>query len=571
MENKRILKVNNLNIIQKKNYVKDLLFTQNLNDALSSILEYEQKDLKLINILLDVINEDLIQKKLMDDLNIKSKCKIKNVIISKIIETLQFQNNDEILELFFKSLTKEELKSIAQYEYSNKTNASNSTVFNKYCFKYKNDFVVNTDFNKTEVLSIDNPKDKTPKSKNIVFKWIVIILGFIVLVFVFLGWKKINEYNGLVMTGIFLDDMNLGKSNYNDLEKIIFKEKKKIENGVITIVSPNGNHEFTYKELGITVNDKDVLEDIKTYNNSLGIIEKLVMIGSKRKHKIFNLKGEFTDTVIDNFMVVLKEKLNTEVRNDGILVNENHEVYYDEGADGFVLNEEKTKQNVLLQIKSLKRKSKVKAEGKVILREVKNKHLSSINKRLSSYTTTFLNAGNRGHNIVLATSRLNGKVLMPNDVFSYLEAVGPYGAANGYLPAPIYLNSEVKTANGGGVCQLTTTLYNAQLIAGLNTVYRTNHTFAPNYVPAGLDATVYSTTVDYKFKNQYEYPIYISAYVDKDKLTVELWSNDKAMNGKTYKPYAYYSNGGYVAYLKVYEEDKLIEQRFLSKSYYKKH
>ena len=115
MKNKRILKVNDLNIIQKKNYVKNLLITKNLNDALSSILEYEQKDLKLINILLDVINEDLIQKKLMDDINIKSKYKIKNVIISKIIEILQFQNKDEILGLFFRSLTKEELKSIAQY------------------------------------------------------------------------------------------------------------------------------------------------------------------------------------------------------------------------------------------------------------------------------------------------------------------------------------------------------------------------------------------------------------------------------------------------------------------------
>ena len=140
-------------------------------------------------------------------------------------------------------------------------------------------------------------------------------------------------------------------------------------------------------------------------------------------------------------------------------------------------------------------------EGTVIPNEIKHEKLSSINKKISSYTTYFVNAGNRGHNINLASRRLNDTILMPGETFSYLKVVGPYGASNGYLPAPIYLNGDTATANGGGVCQLASTLYNAQLRAGLETVSRRGHTFAPNYVPKGLDATVYSTTTDYKFKN----------------------------------------------------------------------
>ena len=220
---------------------------------------------------------------------------------------------------------------------------------------------------------------------------------------------------------------------------------------------------------------------------------------------------------------------------------------------------------------NLKEEVKIEAEGSVIPNEVKYESLSSINKKISTYTTYFANAGNRGHNISLASKRLNNTIIMPGETFSYLKVVGPYGASNGYLPAPIYLNGESATANGGGVCQLASTLYMAQLKAGLQTVSRRNHTFAPNYVPKGLDATVYSTTTDYKFKNNYDYPFYIVSYVNGNYLTVDIWSNENALEGKTYEPYSVYSNGGYLAYLKTIKDGKVIETKYLDKSVYKTH
>ena len=201
--------------------------------------------------------------------------------------------------------------------------------------------------------------------------------------------------------------------------------------------------------------------------------------------------------------------------------------------------------------------------------EDKNKELASINTKIASYTTTFENVGNRGHNIVLAASKLNGSVLKKDDEFSYLKVVGPYSAKNGYLPAPAYVNKVLTTANGGGVCQLATTLYNAQLRANLEIVYRINHSYAPAYVPKGLDATVSSTTTDYKFKNQYDYPVYIASYVTGEKLTVDIWSSDKTLGNKTYEPYSYFSNGGYVSYLKEFENGKYVSQKYLNTSYYK--
>jgi len=192
--------------------------------------------------------------------------------------------------------------------------------------------------------------------------------------------------------------------------------------------------------------------------------------------------------------------------------------------------------------------------------EIKYESLASINKKVSTYTTYFANAGNRGHNINLASSRLNNTILMPGETFSYLKVVGPYGASNGYLPAPIYLNGDTATANGGGVCQLASTLYNAQLRAGLVTVSRRGHTFAPTYVPKGLDATVYSTTTDF-----------IVSYVKGNYLTVDIWTNENALGGKTYEPYSVASNGGWLAYLKTIEDGKVIENKYLDRSVYKVH
>ena len=270
-------------------------------------------------------------------------------------------------------------------------------------------------------------------------------------------------------------------------------------------------------------------------------------------------------------MDLLQQRLNTVARNDGIVIDDNHNVYYDKGTNGFTLDIINTKEKVKTVLSNITKNSIIKAEGMVVENDVKYASLSSVNKKVSSYTTYFLNAGNRGHNISLASKRLNGTVLMPGDVFSYLKVVGPYGASNGYLPAPIYLNGDTATANGGGVCQLASTTYMAQLKAGLQTVSRRGHTFAPNYVPKGLDATVYSTTTDYKFKNNYDYPIYIVSYVNGNYLTVDIWTNENALGGKTFEPYSVASNGGYLAYLRTIKDGKVIETKYLDRSVYKAH
>ncbi len=576
---------NNPNIMalddnQKVNYVKSLLFNRDINDALDTIIKVEKKDLKLIKIILDVLNEELLINRIKEQCNLSDKTSVKLFVYSRIIAMLSFYNKSVILNNFFKQLSNEELKQVAAYEYQNKTDVSfNSKIFNKYCLKYKNEALNSFGVDEEEILMLDEEKEKynsllkkkDNKKRNFIILFIlltIIVVSF--LLFKFYDYNKlINKYNGLIYPGIYLNDIDLSGEKVSNLDKIIEKEKSRIENGSIIVTNENGNYKFTYKEIGILANDTGIKEKIKKYNDSLSFFKKVKMIREKKKVKTFYLKSSSSDKVVDNFVKLLEEKLNINPRNDGIVIDDNHNVYYDKGINGFTLDKEKTKIRIKEALANLREKTVIEAVGTTIKNEAKNENLSSINKKVSSYTTYFANYGNRGHNINLASTKLNGTVIMPGEEFSYLKIVGPYGASNGYLPAPIYLNGDNATANGGGVCQLASTLYMAQLKSGLQTISRRNHTFAPSYVPKGLDATVYSTTTDYKFKNNYDYPIYIVSYVKGNYLTVDIWTNENALGGKTFEPYSVYSNGGYLAYLKIIENGKVIETKYLGKSVYK--
>ncbi len=125
-----------------------------------------------------------------------------------------------------------------------------------------------------------------------------------------------------------------------------------------------------------------------------------------------------------------------------------------------------------------------------------------------TYKTTY-SAGdvNRNTNIELAARTVNGTILMPGETFSYNGILGDTTADKGYKPGGAYLNGEVVQSYGGGICQVSSTIYNAVLYANLQVDERYNHSFLSGYVPAGLDATVSYGSKDFKFTNNRKFPI----------------------------------------------------------------
>ncbi len=129
---------------------------------------------------------------------------------------------------------------------------------------------------------------------------------------------------------------------------------------------------------------------------------------------------------------------------------------------------------------------------------------------MGSWTSSF-SASNvpRSSNVRLTASRIDGTVLMPGEVFSYDNAIGKRTASNGYKVAGVYVGNKVEEGIGGGICQTSSTLYSAVLYSNLEIVTRTSHSLPVSYMPAGQDATIAEGYIDFKFKNNTEYPIKI--------------------------------------------------------------
>lgn len=143
--------------------------------------------------------------------------------------------------------------------------------------------------------------------------------------------------------------------------------------------------------------------------------------------------------------------------------------------------------------------------------------------------TTYYGTGdvNRNTNISLAAQSINSVIVMPGEVFSYNDLIGECSTKTGYKAATIYLNGELSTGIGGGICQVSTTLYNAVLRANLEIVQRRNHSLGVTYVPAGHDAMVSIGSSDFKFKNNRDYPVKVVAYTGAGNVTCQIYGLKK--------------------------------------------
>jgi len=142
---------------------------------------------------------------------------------------------------------------------------------------------------------------------------------------------------------------------------------------------------------------------------------------------------------------------------------------------------------------------------------------------LGSWSTKYVNNPDRTTNLRLAANKIDGTVIMPGEIFSYNKVVGKRTIAAGYKEAAIYQDGEVVDGLGGGICQISTTLYNAAIDAGMLIEERRNHMFVPTYASAGTDATVVWGSTDFKFENRRAYPIKIEAAVNNGTARIKIY------------------------------------------------
>lgn len=162
------------------------------------------------------------------------------------------------------------------------------------------------------------------------------------------------------------------------------------------------------------------------------------------------------------------------------------------------------------------KKKAVKVENK------KTQQQAASGAVLGTYTTYYDAKIPRANNVVLAASRINGVVVKPGESFSFSKTILPRTAENGYVNAPIIVNKKYTNGIGGGVCQVSSTLYAAMVSASLPATERHAHSLPSHYIPEGLDATIAGNSKDLKFTNTFKHSIVINASADNGTLTVTI-------------------------------------------------
>lgn len=149
--------------------------------------------------------------------------------------------------------------------------------------------------------------------------------------------------------------------------------------------------------------------------------------------------------------------------------------------------------------------------------------LQQVDTLLGSYSTSYASSSsNRVNNVLEAAKALNNFIVMPGETFSFNKAVGPRSEDTGFLEAPVIVNGKMETGIGGGICQVSTTLYNAVLLANLKIVTRNHHSLPSHYVPTGLDATVSYGSLDFCFSNSSTAPVVIESSHSAGRLQMQV-------------------------------------------------
>ena len=159
---------------------------------------------------------------------------------------------------------------------------------------------------------------------------------------------------------------------------------------------------------------------------------------------------------------------------------------------------------------------------------------ATIKDVLGTFSTSFATSGaSRSTNLAVGAGKINGHVLMPGEVLSGYECMHPFTLENGYKTATAYENGKSVDSIGGGVCQISTTLYNASLYAELEIVQRQNHSMSVSYVKPSMDAAIAGTYKDLKVKNPYDTPIYIEGYTKGKTLTFTIYGKETRSSNRT--------------------------------------
>lgn len=305
----------------------------------------------------------------------------------------------------------------------------------------------------------------------------------------------------------------------------------------------------------------------------------------------------YDENKVNEFVMDMKTEADASVK-DSVVLKENERIVITDEVYGIDVDETATADLVKAVLETGK-SDEVEAVYTSIEPEIKKADNEKNFTIIGSYTTTFSRGYiNRNINLDVGCKYINGTVLQPGEEFSMAEGLKEQTYENGYRNAAVFVNGKSEDGMGGGVCQISTTVYNAVIRAELKVTERFNHSVPVSYVPLGLDAAIAEGYKDFKFVNDTEYPVYIEAYIDDNKLISNIYGTEIHEPGREvdfqsvyissvpkpaekvtedpelfedYREVTYEGSIGHIVeiYKKVSMNGELVSREFFSKSSYR--
>lgn len=354
-------------------------------------------------------------------------------------------------------------------------------------------------------------------------KKLVIAIGAVALLLVvFIGIMCMQFKGEKIVKNTYVNDISIGGLTKSQAKQELAK-KYNLDN--VEFNYNDRNWKVKSQDLNLSADLDKTVENAYNLNRKNGFFSNL----SKTISANFGKKSDLV--VVTNYdknklkteMEKIAKEIDVEVKDAAIDIS-SEKVKVVPDSDGLKMDISKSMNSFDSQLKKGKYTNKLVV--KATPAKIKKEQLANIDTNLGKYATTFKTSQvNRSINIKLATDSISNVLLMPGETFSFNKLTGKRSKANGYKSAPVIVEGEMEDDYGGGVCQVSSTLYNSVLYAGLEITNVKNHTIPSSYVPKGRDATVADSGIDFLFKNNLKHPIYIKNYVSGNQIVCNIYGS----------------------------------------------
>lgn len=382
----------------------------------------------------------------------------------------------------------------------------------------------------------------------IAISFIIIIISLIIFIFLLVNKDTIYE-------NVYINKINVQGMTKSEAYDTI---SKNCEFGTLSLIYNNKKWQTDLKDAGFNYKVQDAVDKaiaIGRNQDTFQNILKIINLSYFSDKEYIDLDYTHNYKKIEEFCNKVGKELNSDPIEASISI-ENDKITITAGRDGKKLIASKIINELKEKIENDKEKDiDIKIPFDTKSPKLKYKELSQINGVISSFQTDYrTSVRSRAWNVELSASKIDNQLLMPGEEVSFLQKIGKITYSEGFRPAPVIINNEYKNGIGGGVCQVSTTLYNALLEGNVEIKERSNHTFPAKYVPIGRDATVGDTSPDLKYKNNYPFPIFIKTYAQNGILTAKVYGDTT----KAKKVQIYSERTSYIYPYTIYKKDSSL-------------